>query len=182
MTFYKKKGHNSKTLHMHLFISKWKGFCSYVLCSGSFCIPLHRSFQPCNKWIFWMLYTTFLLPCFDRILGFFVDKKVIFQRTFGLLTSKMNFTNNRLTSFRILKLRAYFEKLIGRWSGCSGWSGWSGWIGWSGWFGWIGRMGRMGRIGQIGWILWIQEFHKHLVPTYKNYTNLLLTGFTNVSR
>ena len=38
-------------------------------------------------------------------------------------TSKMNFTNNRLTSLRIAKLRAYLEKLIGRWSGCSGWSG-----------------------------------------------------------
>ena len=25
----------------------------------------------------------------------------------------MNFTNNRLTSFQIFKLRAYFEKLIG---------------------------------------------------------------------
>ena len=35
-------------------------------------------------------------------------------------TSKMNFTNNRLTSLRICKLRAYFEKLIGTWSGCSG--------------------------------------------------------------
>ena len=44
VTFYKKKGHKSKTLHMHLFTSKWKGFCSYVLCSGSFCMPLHRSF------------------------------------------------------------------------------------------------------------------------------------------
>ena len=38
-------------------------------------------------------------------------------------TSKMNFTNNRLTSLRICKLRAYLEKLIGRWSRCSGWSG-----------------------------------------------------------
>ena len=35
----------------------------------------------------------------------------------------MNFTNNRLTSLRICKLRAYLEKLIGTWSGCSGWSG-----------------------------------------------------------
>ena len=40
-------------------------------------------------------------------------------------TSKMNFTNNRLTSLRIFKLSAYFERLIGRCSGCSGWSGWS---------------------------------------------------------
>ena len=39
----------------------------------------------------------------------------------------MNFTNNRLTNFqRIFKLRAYFEKLMGRWSRCSGWSGGQG--------------------------------------------------------
>ena len=35
----------------------------------------------------------------------------------------MNFTNNRLTSLRIFKLRAYFEKLIVRWYGCISWSG-----------------------------------------------------------
>ena len=28
------------------------------------------------------------------------------------VTSKMRFTNNRLTNLRIFKLRAYFEKLI----------------------------------------------------------------------
>ena len=42
-------------------------------------------------------------------------------------TSKMRFTNNWLTNLRIFKLRAYyFEKLIGRWSGCYGWSGGAG--------------------------------------------------------
>ena len=41
-------------------------------------------------------------------------------------TSKMNFTNTRLTNLQIFKLRAYFEKLIGRWFGCNGWSSGSG--------------------------------------------------------
>ena len=43
--------------------------------------------------------------------------------SFIIKTSKMNFTNKRLTSLRICKLRAYLEKLIGRWYGYSGWSG-----------------------------------------------------------
>ena len=34
--------------------------------------------------------------------------------SYVLLTSKMNFTNNRLTSLQICKLRAYLKKLIGR--------------------------------------------------------------------
>ena len=33
-------------------------------------------------------------------------------RLTGKKASKMNFTNNRLTSLRIFKLRAYFEKLM----------------------------------------------------------------------
>ena len=72
----------------------------------------------------------------------------IVQRQF--ITSKMNFTNNRLTSSRIFKLRAYFEKLIGRWSGCSGWSGWSGWIGqiWQ-----IEQTGQIRQSGAIGCVL-----------------------------
>ena len=45
------------------------------------------------------------------------------QIDFTSSTCKINFTNNRLTSLRIFKLRAYFEWLTGRWSGCSGWSG-----------------------------------------------------------
>ena len=47
----------------------------------------------------------------------------IFKQGFevnGTETSKMRFTNNRLTNLRIFKLRAYFEKLIGRWSGGQG--------------------------------------------------------------
>ena len=33
----------------------------------------------------------------------------------GINCSKMNFTNNRLTSLLSFKFRAYFEKLIRRW-------------------------------------------------------------------
>ena len=50
---------------------------------------------------------------------FYLHPKLSWQS----VTSKMNFTNNRLTSLRICKLRAYLEKLIGTCSGCSGRSG-----------------------------------------------------------
>ena len=59
-------------------------------------------------------------------------------------TSKMNFTNNRLTSLRICKLRAYLEKLIGTWSGCSGWSGWLVRLVWVNWADWAGKLDELG--------------------------------------
>ena len=47
----------------------------------------------------------------------------------------MNFANNRLTILRIFKLRAYFEKLIARWSKSSGL---------------LGGQGEMSKLGKIG--------------------------------
>ena len=58
---------------------------------------------------------------FDQFSHLNTDETV--RRVSTEKTSKMNFTNNRLTSLRIFKLRAYLEKLIGRWYGYSGWSG-----------------------------------------------------------
>ena len=61
----------------------------------------------------------------------------------------MSFTNNRLTSLRIFKLRAYFEKLIGRWFGWSGLS-LSGSQDSQGGRGKLGSQGGLGEVGKLG--------------------------------
>jgi len=60
----------------------------------------------------------------------------------------MNFImNNRLAKLRICKLRAYFEKLIGRWLVSQGGLGELGGQGGLGDFGRLGKLKKMGKKG-----------------------------------